>query len=88
MKITRSQLKQIIKEELSQVLNENPTEVRFAAEAVISTAKRKGIDLKQLETQDREKFAETVSELLSTMVFDDDVDDISVEEEIESILGV
>ena len=88
MKITRTQLKQIIKEELSQVLNENPTEVRFAAEAVISTAKRKGIDLKQLETQDREKFAETVSELLSTMVFDDDVDDISVEEEIERILGV
>mgnify|MGYP003645034042 CR=1 FL=1 len=86
MKITKSQLKQIIKEELSGVLNENP-EVEAAAKAVISTAERKGINLKQLETQDGEKFAKTVSELLSTMVFDD-VDDISVEEEIKRILGV
>jgi hypothetical protein len=79
-------LEEIIKEELSQVLNENP-EVEAAAKAVISTAERKGINLKQLETQDGEKFAKTVSELLSTMVFDD-VDDISVEEEIKRILGV
>jgi|TARA_R110002074_G_C12025259_1_gene616924 hypothetical protein len=86
MKITKERLKQIIKEELSQVLNENP-EVEAAAKAVIYSAKEKGIDLKQLATQEREKFAETVSELLSTMVIDD-VDDISVEEEIESILGV
>ena len=86
MKITRTQLKQIIKEELSQILNENP-EVEAAAKAVINQAQRERIDLKQLATQDREKFSETVSELLSTMVIDD-VDDISVEKEIESILGV
>ena len=47
MKITKERLKQIIKEELSQVLNENP-EVEAAAKAVIYSAKEKGIDLKQL----------------------------------------
>jgi len=79
-------IEKMVREELSRFLNEN-SEAKAAAEDVINDAKRKDIDLKQLATQDREKFVKTVSELLSTMVIDD-VDDISVEEEIERILGV
>ena len=72
MKITREQLKQLIKEELSQVQNENP-EVEVVASCYKPSPKR-NINLKQLATQDRE-ISETVSELLSAMVIDD-ADDI------------
>jgi len=81
MKITKSQLKQIIKEELGSVMAEAATtDEEHEAELVIEKAKAEGIDLVALaqDPKGEEKFSETVSALMDS----ETLDSTAVEEEV------
>ena len=89
MKITKTQLKQIIKEELSQVLNENPN-LEAVAKATIANAKSKGTDLKQLASDPakREEFTRRVSLFMPSWAKDDGIEVEEVEDEISNFFNV
>jgi len=89
MKITKTQLKQIIKEELEEVLNEN-LDVEEAASQTIAAAKSKGTDLKQLASDPtkREEFTSRVSLFMPSWAEDDGIEVEVVEDEISNIFSV
>jgi len=83
MKITKTQLKQIIKEELENVMGEAAsTDVEHEAELVIEKAKLQKINLGDLSIEEPQKFSETVSILMDS----ETLDSMDVEEEVMRIL--
>ena len=83
MKITKTQLKQIIKEELGSVMGEAAsTDVEHEAELVIEKAKLQKINLGDLSIEEPQKFSETVSALMNS----ETLDSMDVEKEVMRIL--
>jgi len=83
MKITKTQLKQIIKEELENVMGEAAsTDVEHEAELVIEKAKLQKINLGDLSIEEPQKFSETVSILMDS----ETLDSMDVEKEVMRIL--
>ena len=83
MKITKTQLKQIIKEELGNVMAEAATtDLEHEAELVIEKAKLQKINLVALEKEELQKFSETVSALMDS----ETLDSMDVEEEVMRVL--
>ena len=85
MKITKAKLKQIIKEELEEVIgryDDPDDDLRHEAELVIEKAKLQKINLGDLSIEEPQKFSETVSILMDS----ETLDSMDVEKEVMRIL--
>ena len=81
MKITKSQLKQIIREELEEAQVALGGEISFEAETVINRVREAGLDLSKMSAED---FSENVTQLM----WDSDLDSTAVEESVREKLGL
>lgn len=81
MKITKSQLKQIIREELEEAQVALGGSISFEAETVINRAREAGLDLSKMSPED---FSVNVTQLM----WDSNMDSTAVEDRVREKLGL